>query len=41
MYDFFKNIAEKYNTTVDAIMNENGIISDVTENDGMMLIPRA
>ena len=35
------NIARRYGTTVDAIMNENGFSSDVTENDGMMLIPRA
>lgn len=35
------NIARRYGTTVDAIMNENGIACDVTENDGMMLIPRA
>ena len=35
------NIAKKYGTTVDAVMNENGFACDVTEHDGMMLIPRA
>ncbi len=34
------NIARKYGTTVDAVMNENGIDCDVTESDGMMLIPQ-
>ncbi len=33
------NIARRYGTTVDAIMQENNINCDVTENDGMMLIP--
>lgn len=34
------NIARKYGTTVDAVMQENNIDCDVTENAGMMLIPR-
>lgn len=33
------NIARRYGTTVDAIMQENNIDCDVTENGGMMLIP--
>ncbi len=35
------NIARKYNTTVDAIMNENEMNSDIIENSGMILIPGA
>lgn len=34
------NIAKRYGTTVDAVMQENNIDCDVTENSGMLLIPR-
>ncbi len=33
------DIAKKYNTTMEAIQNENAINGDVTEKDGMLLIP--
>ena len=33
------NIAKKYSTTIDAIMQENNMDCDVTEKPGMMLIP--
>lgn len=33
------NIAKKYSTTVDAIMNENGISDDYVEGGKMLLIP--
>ena len=33
------NIAKKYSTTVDAVMLENNMDSDITEKAGMMLIP--
>ena len=33
------NIAKKYNTTVDAIREENGLASDVLENNRMLMIP--
>lgn len=33
------DIAKKYNTTVTAIQKENAINGDVTEKDGMLLIP--
>lgn len=33
------NIAKKYNTTVDAIKEENGLASDVLENNRMLMIP--
>lgn len=35
------NIARRYNTTVDAIMQENDITDDIVENSRMMLIPGA
>lgn len=34
------NIAKKYNTTVDAVMHENDLKSDIIENAAMILIPR-
>lgn len=34
------NIAKRYSTTVDAVMQENNLDCDFTENEGMMLIPR-
>lgn len=33
------DIAKKYNTTVKAIQDENALQSDITEKDGMILIP--
>ncbi len=33
------NIAKKYSTTVEAVLQENNMNCDVTENAGMMLIP--
>ena len=35
------NIAKKYNTTVEAIINENDLKTDCIENGGMILIPSA
>lgn len=35
------NIAKKYNTTVEAVMAENELKSDLIENDCMLLIPSA
>ena len=33
------DIAKKYNTTIEAVRSENAIDGDVTEKDGMLLIP--
>jgi hypothetical protein len=33
------DIAKKYNTTIEAIQSENTLSGDVTEKDGMLLIP--
>ena len=34
------DIARRYGTTVEAIMDENSMDCDMTENNGMLLIPQ-